>query len=176
MPADPAIQLDHLGEVRDALAAVCAVHDEYGEFFAGVFSRLESMSDVVRARDQQIEELQQQQRLWEQERSALERELEAVRNRAAEMNETITQQKRDAENQQNQWSGELKRVRKALQRMAERGARRDENTFEPSAELVAPRSLASVAAPGPDPVLDSVMAQFEVLRKDVARRRDTRRS
>ncbi len=176
MPADSATQLEHLGEVRDALGTICAVHDEYADFFSGVFSRLESMSDVVRARDWKIEDLQQQRQLWEQERSALERELEAVRNRAAEMNEAMVQQKHDAELQQSQWSEELKRMRKALQQMAHRLAKCNEEAAAPPSAVANSRSLEAHVNPAPDPVLDSVMAQFEVLRKDVARRRETRGS
>jgi chromosome segregation ATPase len=176
VPANSAIQLEHLGEARDALGAICAVHGEYTDFFSGVFSRLESMSDVVRARDRQIEELQQQRQLWKQERSALERELEAVRNRAAEMNEAMVQQKHEAELQQSQWSEELKRMRKALQQMAHRLAKCNEEAAEPPSAVANSRSLGANVNSAPDPVLDSVMAQFEVLRKDVARRRETRRS
>lgn len=173
MPTDPAVQLDRLGEVRNALGAIRAAHGEYADFFSGVFSRLESMSDVVTARDRQIEELQQQRQLWEQERSALERELEAVRNRTAEMSDAMVQQKHDAELRQSEWSGELKRMRKALQQMAHRPAKCNEEVAEPPSVVANSRSFGVNVNSAPDPILDSVMAQFEVLRKDVARRRET---
>ncbi len=176
MPADSAVQPDYLIDVRNALGAVCAVHDDYAEFFDGVFSRLESMSDVVHSREEELKNLRQQQQQWEQERSALERELEVVRNRAAEMSEMLVQQKRDAEQQQSQWVGELKRLRKALQEMAHRMDDRDNDREEISYAETNATPAPVHAAAAPDPVLDSVMAQFEVLRKDVARRRDTQRS
>lgn len=107
----------------------------------------------------------------QQERARLEAELEMVRNRAAEMSETLVQQKREIVQERAQWSEELKRMRHLLE-------------AHHAAASVAPREVASPVAPAAesrptskpngvesDPVLDSVMAQFEILQKDLARRR-----
>ncbi len=177
MSADSSIQLDSLNDVRSALGSVRGLCGEYVDFFSGVFSRLESASEAVEAREQsrerQLAELQRQQQLWEQERTILERELEAVRNRAAELSEELAQQKRDADAQQAQWSRELKSMRRALQQMSHRLTERVE---EPSAPVTAappeaPRARPAKTTGAADPVLNSVMAQFELLQSDAARRR-----
>jgi len=162
--------------VREALGTVRTIYGECAEFFSGVFSRLESVSDAMKARelarDRQLGEFKRQQQLWDQERTILEHELETVRNRAAELSESLAQQKRDAEMQQNQWAAEFKRMREMLQEMACRMA-------EGGAEAAAPapsehHSRRGPSGPGePDPVLNSVMAQFEILQNDAARRRRT---
>lgn len=101
-----------------------------------------------------------------QEQAVLETELDAVRTRAAELAEALAEQKRQAEEQQAQWVDELRRQRSLLERLT-----------RALAESPAPRS----AAPAPDgasrevqaadTALESVMAQFEMLQRDVARRR-----
>lgn len=173
--ADPATHPDALADVRDALKAVRALRGGDAEFFSGVFSRLESATGAVKAsqqaRDRQLHELRQQQQLWEQERTVLEHELEAVRNRVAELSETVARQKRDAESQQQQWSGELKRMRRSLQEVVLRLAERAQETADPAVRNVTRSPDTSKVGAIADPVLDSVMAQFEILQNDVARRR-----
>jgi chromosome segregation ATPase len=178
--ADPATHLDALGHVRDAIGTVRAVHGEYAEFFSGVFARLESVSGAVKVRQQaserELDELRQKQHLWEQERAVLEHELEAVRNRAAELSSALAQQRRDAELQQNQWAAELKGMRKALQQVAHRLAERGEKAPEAASPGADRPPGTSKVDDVSDPVLNSVMAQFEILQNDVARRRTLRQS
>jgi len=110
----------------------------------------------------------------EQERATLERELEIVRCRSAELSETLAQQGRQMAEERERWSDELKRMRRLLETMAQR------ELSEPAAEPRAP--IAAVTLPAGvqrnsagethgDPVLDSVITQFEMLQKDLARRR-----
>jgi chromosome segregation ATPase len=119
---------------------------------------------------QQMQKMVQQQAVLEQERKGLEAELEAVRGRAAELADALAGQKRQLAQQQASWAEEFKRIRLLLEVM---GGRLSEgihaiNPARPEpARKVAP---ATTAAAG-DPVLESVMAQFEILQKDVARRR-----
>ena len=177
MSADSTIPLEGLSDVREALGTVRTIYGECAEFFSGVFSRLESVSDAMKARelarDRQLGEFKRQQQLWDQERTILEHELETVRNRAAELSESLAQQKRDAEMQQNQWAAEFKRMREMLQEMACRMAEGGVETAAP-----APTENRSHGHPsgsdGADPVLNSVMAQFQILQSDAARRRKTR--
>jgi chromosome segregation ATPase len=113
----------------------------------------------------------------EREHALLELELDTVRARAAELSETLAAEKRAFGQQQNAWTEELQRMRRVLEQIAER---RDEVEVPPIvAPLAAPGSkrptaakeAATQAAMAEDPVLDSVMAQFAMLQKDVARRR-----
>ncbi len=177
MSADSAIPLDSLNDVRSALGAVRGIYGEYAEFFSGVFSRLESVSEAAQtrqqSRDRQLQELQRQQQLWDQDRAILERELEAVRNRAAELNAALAQQKREAEMQQSQWAAELKQMRRTLQQMARRLAAPAEQASVPAAAEFDARPPAPTAGreAEADPVLDSVVAQFQLLQSDSARRR-----
>lgn len=114
----------------------------------------------------------------EEERRNLERELEAVRQRAAEMAETLVEQKRQMAEDRAQWNTELRQLRRLLERQAELLT---ERTHVPAAPTAAARrepvgaAVATAAAPtrsgGVDPVLGDVMAQFERLQQDRQRRR-----
>lgn len=124
---------------------------------------------------QQISQLEQERSTLEQERVVLETELEAVRSRAAEMSETLSQQGRQMAEERAQWSEELKRMRRLLEELAKRPA------AAPAAEEPVAASTpnegrtsggkAAPAGSNGDPVLSSVMAQFEMLQKDLTRRR-----
>ena len=182
-------QLSGWDGVRDALAEMRASHGEFEQFFAGVFTELDALAGELSSAGQQLREtasapapaepaaglpadtvhelLQLQ-----QERTQLEFELESVRGRTAELAEALAEQKRVSAQQQVQWSDEFRRIRTLLEGLP---ARRVE---EPPAgpPVVRPRRDAQPApqpaqAAAADPVLDSVMAQFEILQKDLARRR-----
>ena len=125
--------------------------------------------------DEQIRRMQQQQAEWEQERRLLETELESVRNRAAEMSDAVAEQKRTAAGQQKQWAEELKRMRRALEGMSARVPGEDRPPARSPTPPAEPQRKEPVAEqpsePDGDPVLDSVMAQFEMLQRDLAKRR-----
>jgi hypothetical protein len=103
------------------------------------------------------------------ERAELEAELEAIRSRAAEMAASLEIEKRRAELQQAQWGEELRGVRRLLEELV---TRRVETAAPAGVQATAPDPSEVGPAPRPpDPALDSVMAQFEMLQKDIARRR-----
>jgi Skp family chaperone for outer membrane proteins len=118
----------------------------------------------------------------ERQQATLEAELESVRRRAAETDLLLAEQRKDAAKQQTNWAGELKEMRATLEQLSNRIS-----SEGPASE----RSIvegAVVSAPVPDQpqagarnqsdggsddvVLDSVMAQFQMLQQDVARRRE----
>ena len=103
-----------------------------------------------------------------QEREALESELELVRSRAADLNETVTQQQRDIAVQQNELGTELQQLRKLVEKQADLIADRAVNVRENVPPVA---SLPTVQTQPNDPVVNSVMAQFAKLQKDVAQRR-----
>jgi chromosome segregation ATPase len=124
--------------------------------------------------EQRFRRLQQHQASLEQERTVLESELEAVRNRAAEMTELLAEQKQQAAAQRAEWAGELKRMRRLLEgisgHLADGGlpaAAHESDCRQPSAADVEATSTPL----DEDPILDSVAAQFEMLQKDLAKRR-----
>ena len=106
------------------METVRGVYDEYAGLLSGVFSRLEAVSDAQKAQresyDRQLADLRRQQQQWEQQRAAMELELDAMRNWAMEMREALGQQKREAELQQARWVEEIGHMRAALQQMASR--------------------------------------------------------
>ena len=110
-----------------------------------------------------LETAQQQQADWQQQRAALEADLEAMRRRAAEQAELIGEQKRLAAQQQAELTGEMKRMRSLLETLATqvRGEASPPPTLRPS-------------QPVDSSVLGSVLAQFEILQRDVAHRRAKR--
>ncbi len=135
----------------------------------------------------------------ESDRQALEEELENVRTRAVEMAQVIADQKRQMAEDQMQWMEEFRKLRRILDKqtkwITEQAAQSGSATpqtadatnvaakpgseasslerGEPSLELI--RRVPAVGQKGagnaPDPVLGSVLSQFEFLQKDVARRR-----
>ena len=104
-----------------------------------------------------------------EERAALETELELVRNQAAELAETIAAERKQSAEERGQGAAELKRMRRLLELIADRSAA----TPAPG-EADARLSGEAAGESSADPVLDSVMAQFEVLQKDLARRRNVK--
>lgn len=104
-------------------------------------------------------------------REVLENELEVVRMRAAELAESLAEQSRQIAQERAQWSEEIARMRRLLETLVRHPpapAGRDEEN-PPAAEP--PRTAPASRASGEDPVLNSVMAQFQMLQKDLARRR-----
>jgi len=119
---------------------------------------------------QRLQQMAQQQALLERERAELEAELEAVRGRAAEMAESLAEQKRLLAQQQVEWAREFNRMRCLLEGMSGRLAEGLAGAVAGNVEP-APGAAPAAAPPAGDPVLDSVLAQFAMLQKDVARRR-----
>lgn len=111
----------------------------------------------------------------EQERKVLEAELDAVRTRAAELAEIVASQQRQMAEDRAHWAEELKYLRRLVERLL-RQQLEQEAVPAPSfpkgdrrAEDIRAAETDTVA--GNDPVLDSVAAQFAMLQKDVAHRR-----
>ena len=110
-----------------------------------------------------LEHTRQQQAEWLQQRTVLEAELNAMRRRAAEQAEALGEQKRLAGQQQAELAGELKRMRSLLETLT--GQVRD-------APLTTDESKKS--RPADSSVLGSVLAQFEMLQRDITLRRTKR--
>lgn len=114
-----------------------------------------------------------QQRLseLERERPELEAELELVRTRAAELQETVNAQRRELTEQRSEFAAELRSLRELVEQNADRFSRPAE---EPGELVLAGPSGRAISEPDEapaDPVISSVMAQFARLQKDVAQRR-----
>lgn len=129
------------------------------------------------ASDRQVAEL-------EQERSALESELELVRGRAAELYDSLSQERRALTELRTETATEMKQLRRIVERqselLAERaGAGSGPNTITVSRESIMAEGKhdddAPDAGPAADPVINSVMAQFAKLQKEVAERRKQRK-
>ena len=115
-----------------------------------------------------IRDLEQQQSSLEKERAVLETELETVRRRAAEMADSLAEQKRLAAQQQSQWTEDLRQMRIMLESLIREFTESRRQTDAPP--RVAPASTVGAVASA-DPVLESVLAQFEILQQDRLRRR-----
>ncbi len=147
------------------------VHDLY----ANVESQLARLSTLTAelveaqarpAQDPQmagvLEHTRQQQAEWLQQRAALEAELDAARRRAAEQAEALHEQKRSADLQQAELGGELKRMQSLLEVLA--GQIRGEPVVP--GQSTKPRVDSAM--------LGSVLAEFELLQRDVPSRRAKR--
>ncbi len=126
------------------------------------------------ALQQQLRQMTARQALMEEEKKELEAELETVRSRAAEMADSLTEHKRLLGQQQTEWAGEFRRIRSLLEgfpnRLAEvmPSAREVDQPMEREPVM---RAATPHAAKANDPALESVVAQFEMLQRDMARRR-----
>jgi len=132
---------------------------------AGARNRLE---EAVRASQDQKEQIERLVR----ERDELENELDTVRARAAELNDALAQIKRESAEERAEWSAELKQMRHVLERQAEL-------LSSPPPQPAAARSAVSRSGGNgskkmKDPVLGSVMAQFEKIRQERAELRARR--
>ena len=104
----------------------------------------------------------------EQERAALETELEMVRTRAAELTETLDKERRQMAEDRAEWSGELKQLRRLLERQARLAATPLANADAQATHEVADLEPVSNGSKGPrrdDPVVGSVLAQFDRIRQ-----------
>jgi len=110
---------------------------------------------------QLIETSRQQQAAWQQERARLEAELKAERQRAAEQAEAAAQQRQAAAQQQAELAGELKRMRSLLEVL------QNNMSASPGASA-APGAASSTSE---NFALESMLAQFEMLQRDLAQRR-----
>lgn len=126
---------------------------------------------------QRLAELEQQRGAWSEERAVLETELDSVRNRAAELTDALDEERRRVAEERKGWAEELRRMRRLLETLADRPP----PTPPPLAVPPAQANPATAGSRPPaeadaanDPVLHSVMAQFEILQKDLARRRKAR--
>lgn len=123
-----------------------------------------ALSSEIQSR---LEQMEQERLAWTQERVLLETELDTVRGRAAELADSLDEERQRATGERKDWSDELRQMRQLLQTLSDQKA-----TAGP--EFTAPPPAAaeqSDQGDPQDPVLDSVMAQFEILQKDLARRR-----
>jgi chromosome segregation ATPase len=114
-----------------------------------------------------IRDMEQQQSLLEKDRAAMEKELASVGNRAAEIADLLAEHKLTSAQQQGQWAEDLRQMRALMENLS-----RQFPQNKRQAESSPPKSLSGVAAAASnDPVLESVMAQFEVLQQDRVFRR-----
>jgi len=136
----------------------------------------EPQGPVVRERLlEQLRQAEEERAVLERERAVLETELETIRGRAAEMAETLAQHKRQTAEERTLWTDEIKRMRHLLETISERQAEHHAPEEPPAvhhgSESRGGRNLGFAGETAGDPVLSSVMAQFEMLQKDLARRR-----
>ena len=165
--------VNELSEARTALVEVRQEISQYPEQLESARSEAGSSPDQA-ALDERVRRLEQERAELDQERAVLETELEAVRNRAADLAETMAGQRKQMAEERAQWTAELKRMRQILEALAEGQAAQPAATGNSSTPPPQAAIAPAEQAPGQDaadPVLDSVMAQFEMLQKDLARRR-----
>lgn len=143
----------------------------------------------------QLELLRQEQRTLEKshsevlrERDRLESELELVRTRACELQEVVAEQQDQLAQQQDDVSDELRQLKSVIESQLSSLQRKSQpfERYTPQtppqqqpveANVTQPQSASSqqqsdaAEVPPSDPVVNSVMAQFARLQKDVAQRR-----
>ena len=146
--------LETLARAQDMLEALDDATDDSQHSFTAN-EDIEAAIQELALHKQQVAELQN-------ERDALEKELDTVRVRACELNDTVDLTKRQMAEQQAQWARELNQMRQVLEDQA--------------TTITAGRASAPVAASGgqqtspSEQVVGNVMAQFDRLRQQRAQR------
>ncbi len=159
-----------LSRTRSELTVVRQEIKDYPEQF-GAASADGAKSPQVAELEEELHRLKQEQVELNQERAVLETELEAVRNRAAELSETIERERQQMSDERSEWTAEMKRMRRTLETFAQRQIELAETGGTGQVQEPAPDVQNQSNESANDPVLDSVMAQFEMLQKDLAKRR-----
>lgn len=108
---------------------------------------------------------------WQQERTELEGELELVRGRAAELQDTVDQQRRELSEARSEMSSELRELRRLVEQQAEAVARGGGGGPTVTVAHAIEAEVEASELAGDDPVMNSVAAQFAKLQKDMAQRR-----
>jgi hypothetical protein len=119
---------------------------------------------------QVVADLERRLRDVEQERAALETELDHIRKRAAEANTALAEHKRREAEERAEWSGELKQLRRALEKQSMLLVEQQETGSVSATRKTVPVRGESTPTIS-DPVVDSVMEQFESLQRDMIKRR-----
>ncbi|MEA1950889.1 MAG: hypothetical protein U9N87_05860 [Planctomycetota bacterium] len=183
--------LEEAGRERQALQDALASTGSQADRLASVADTLTSAQDLFQRQIEQREEISSDhgtrvaseemlarlQQLEEersevlQGRSVLEAELESVRQRAVDLMTALEYQKSLASEQQSQLNDELRRQRQLLEQVLGRLAELEISPPNP-AVTNNPATSAETVAAETDSVLSSVMSQFDVLQKDIARRRN----
>lgn len=171
-------------EIADAVGRVSVAADPNSPG-----ASTQQFADVLR----QMEQLRQEQRTLEKshsevlrERDRLEGELELVRTRACELQEVVAEQQDQLSQQQDDVSDELRQLKSVIETQLSSLQRKSQpferftaqvpqqpvaaNVTQPQPAYSQPQPDAAEAPPS-DPVVNSVMAQFARLQKDVAQRR-----
>ncbi len=190
-------KIDRLSAVADDLAAARNEFQTVRGDLARHNEELTAVRTQMQAAAQEVEisiknkilDLDRQQSLLEKDRALMETGLESVGSRAAEMAELLGEHKRLAAAQQGNWAEELQQIRLMLDVLArhteehmrqteedklqvlqeKRQAGEEKRQSEPSPAAKPPAGVAGVALS--DPVLESVLAQFEILQQDRHSRR-----
>jgi hypothetical protein len=157
------------------VAALESLNGQFAQQFLALHERIQALQqDPPEA--QELDALRQ-------ERLELETELELVRARSAELQETVAHQKRELAAQRLEVNEELKELRTLIAEQGELFAHHEPAAAEPAVyHEPAAEKHSSPAASGPvadhdppakpaDPVVNSVMAQFAKLQRDIAQRR-----
>lgn len=139
-------------ELADARAEIATLKSRQG---AG-------QTDVVAEYEKRLREV-------EQDRATLETELDHIRKRAAEANSALAEHKRRETEERAEWSGELKQLRRALEKQSMLLVEQQETGVSSTRKTVPVRGDSTPTIS--DPVVDSVMEQFESLQRDMIKRR-----
>ncbi len=173
------------------LESMCKVLDQHEQCLQD--SAREHLGESSQADGEKDSQLTRQLQESNQQQALLEAELESVRGRAAQTDRLLGEQRKDAATQQSEWAAELKNMRTVLEQVS---TKISSQPTSPAPAVMPTEAMPVEAMPveampvaqnnnasnnandnaddaaSDDAVLDTVMAQFQMLQKDVARRRE----
>lgn len=170
-------QLEAVAGWGGQLSAACAQLQGLGRQLTAIEQQVRSAAQGAEqsARkgqlEKQLSDLARRHEALRQERAELEAELEALRVRAAELSEELREQKQRTCRLETEWAAELRRMRRALEISVWESNEQAPAAGQARTKLGPSAGARPKSEEEHDPVLDSVMAQFELIQRDMARRR-----
>ncbi len=131
------------------------------------------LKDARQAAEEQNEQIHE----LERERVTLEAELEMVRTRAAELSDTLAQERRQMSEDRAEWANELKQLRRLMERQTavSVATAAAQPRQAPAEKQPSEQPAAAASASRLDPVVGSVLAQFDKIRQQRAAQRNKRK-
>jgi hypothetical protein len=158
--------------IKSALEEIHACNEDYSTFLSREFDELDSLCQSLisseKAADNAAKERPESAPAATipgaaEKLAAMQQEFQALRGELARHGDLLSEQKSMSDARQCQWADELRQMRTMLENMFRQTAEGKRRAEPPAAAK--PQSTVAAAASG-DPVLESILAQFEVLQQD----------
>jgi hypothetical protein len=158
--------------IESALDEIHACNEDYSAFLNREFDELDSLCQSLMSSEKVAKPSTAEQNdcapaapisRAAEELAAMQKEFQALRCELSRYGDQLSEQKSMSDTRQNQWADDLRQMRSMLENLVRQTTESKRRAEAPAAAK--PQSAVAAAASG-DPVLESILAQFEVLQQD----------